>query len=84
VYRIIQEALQNTSKYSKAERCCVFLLKTGDKITIRIWDNGIGFNPEKAKQGIGLKNIKERTKTLNGALKITSSEEKGTTIEIIF
>ncbi len=84
VYRIIQEALQNSSKYSKAKRCCVFLLKTGDKTTIRIWDNGIGFNPEKAKQGIGLKNIKERTKSINGTLKISSVEEKGTTIEIIF
>jgi signal transduction histidine kinase len=84
VYRIIQEALQNSSKYSKAKRCCVFLLKTGDKTTIRIWDNGIGFNPEKAKQGIGLKNIKERTKSINGILKISSDEEKGTTLEIIF
>ena len=84
VYRIIQEALQNSNKYSKAKKCCVFLLKTGDKTTIRIWDNGIGFNPEKTKQGIGLKNIKERTKSLNGELKITSSREKGTTIEIIF
>ncbi len=84
VYRIIQEALQNSNKYSKAQRCCVFIMKTGNKITIRIWDNGIGFNPEKVKQGIGLKNIKERTKALNGALKITSTSEKGTTIEIIF
>jgi signal transduction histidine kinase len=84
IYRIVQEALQNSNKYSKAKRCCVFLLKTGNKITIRIWDNGIGFNPEKVKQGIGLKNIKERTKALKGDLKITSSEEKGTTIEIIF
>lgn len=84
VYRIIQEALQNSNKYSKAKRCCVFLLKIGDKTTIRIWDNGIGFNPEKAKKGIGLKNIKERTKSINGVLKITSSSEKGTTIEIIF
>jgi signal transduction histidine kinase len=84
VYRIIQEALQNSNKYSKAKRCCVFLLKTGDKTTIRIWDNGIGFNPEKAKQGIGLKNIKERTKSIKGTLKISSDEEKGTTIEIIF
>ena len=84
IYRIIQESIQNSNKYSKAERCCVFLLKTGDKITLRIWDNGIGFNPEKAKQGIGLKNIKVRTKALNGILKITSSSEKGTTIEIVF
>jgi signal transduction histidine kinase len=84
VYRIIQEALQNSSKYSKAERCCVFLLKTGDTITLRIWDNGLGFNPEKAKQGIGLKNIKERTKALNGALKINSEIGKGTTLEVVF
>ena len=60
------------------------LLKTGDKMTIRIWDNGIGFNSEKVKYGIGLKNIKDRTKTLNGELKITSNKPNGTTIEIIF
>lgn len=84
IYRIIQEALQNSNKYSKAVKCCVFLLKTGPKTTIRIWDNGIGFDPEKVKQGIGLRNIKERTKALNGILKITSSSEKGTTLEIVF
>ena len=84
VYRIIQEALQNSNKYSKAQRCCVFLLKTEDKITIRIWDNGVGFYPEKAKQGIGLKNIKERTKALNGEVKISSEIGKGTTLEVVF
>lgn len=72
IYCIIQEAIQNHNKYSKAERCYIMLLKTGDKITICIWDNGHGFNPEKIKQGIGLKNIKERTKILNGKLKIIS------------
>lgn len=84
IYRIIQEALQNSNKYANAERCYIMLLKTANKITIRIWDNGIGFNPEKMKQGIGLKNIKERTKALNGELKITSSTGKGTTIEVVF
>jgi signal transduction histidine kinase len=84
IYRIIQEAIQNSTKYSQAKRCFIMLLKTGDKITIRIWDNGIGFNPEKVKYGIGLKNIKERTKILCGTLKITSSSESGTTLEIVF
>ncbi|HEU4790686.1 MAG TPA: sensor histidine kinase [Flavobacterium sp.] len=84
IYRIIQEAIQNTNKYSKAERCYIMLLKTNDKITIRIWDNGTGFNVEKVKQGIGLKNIKQRTKELNGQLKITSEIGKGTTIEVAF
>lgn len=84
IYRIIQEALQNSNKYSKAKRCYIMILKTANKITIRIWDNGIGFNPDKIKLGIGLKNIKERTKSLNGELKITSIKGKGTTIEVIF
>ncbi|MFV8377093.1 tetratricopeptide repeat-containing sensor histidine kinase [Flavobacterium sp. LB1P62] len=84
IYRIIQEAIQNINKYSKAERCYIMLLKTANKITIRIWDNGIGFNPEKVKYGIGLKNIKDRTKSLDGELKINSDIGNGTTIEVIF
>ena len=83
-YRIIQEALQNVNKYAKAERCIVMLLKTSNKITIRIWDNGIGFNPEKTKKGFGLKNIEERTKAMKGTIKITSKPTEGTKIEIIF
>lgn len=84
IYRIIQEAIQNSNKYSKAERCFIVLLKTANKITIRIWDNGIGFNPEKVKYGIGLKNIKNRNKALKGELKISSDSEKGTTVEVVF
>ncbi|AOW10806.1 tetratricopeptide repeat-containing sensor histidine kinase [Flavobacterium gilvum] len=84
IYRIIQEALQNINKYSKAKRCVIILLKTEDKITIRVWDNGIGFNPEKVKKGIGLRNMQERTEALNGELKITSEIGKGTRIEIVF
>lgn len=83
IYRIIQEALQNVNKYSKAEKCFVFILKSADKIIIKVMDNGIGFNSSKTKAGIGFNNIKQRTKFLNGELKIVSSE-KGTTIEIIF
>jgi len=84
IYRIIQEALQNINKYSNAERCYIMLLKTGDKITIRIWDNGNGFNLEKVKYGIGLKNIEDRTNALEGKLKIISDIGNGTTIEVVF
>lgn len=83
-YRIIQEALQNVNKYSKAKQCIVMLLKTENKTTIRIWDNGIGFNPKKNKKGIGLKNIQERALTMNANLTINSKINNGTSIEIIF
>lgn len=84
IYRIIQESLQNVNKYSKAQQCIVMILKTTDKTTIRIWDNGVGFNPEKVKKGIGLKNIQERVTTINGNLEIKSKNNQGTTVEIIF
>jgi signal transduction histidine kinase len=83
IYRIIQEALNNINKYSKAEKCNVFILKTGDKITFRISDDGVGFDPDKKNPGIGLKNIKQRVKSLNGVLKITS-DNSGTLIEVVF
>lgn len=84
VYRIIQESIQNVNKYAKAERCLIMLLKTGDKVTLRIWDNGIGFNTEKAREGIGLKNIRTRTEALGGQLRILSGQGNGTTIEVVF
>lgn len=84
LYRVIEEAIKNTSKHSKADKCYVMLLKNHGKIKIRVWDNGIGFNPENVKQGIGLKNIKERTKELKGELEITSRIGNGTTIEVVF
>lgn len=84
VYRIIQEALQNINKYAQAKNADIMLLKTGNMITIRIWDDGIGFNPEKAKNGIGLKNIRQRTLALKGECKIVSNKEIGTCLEIVF
>jgi sensor histidine kinase YesM len=41
-------------------------------------------NPQKVKYGIGLKNIKDSTKIVQDELKITSSSENGTTIEIVY
>lgn len=84
IYRIIQEALQNINKYAQAKKAEIMLLKTGNKITMRILDDGIGFNPEKAKNGIGLKNIRQRTLALKGEYRIVSNKEEGTCLEIIF
>jgi signal transduction histidine kinase len=84
VYRIVQEAVQNVNKYSKSKMCSVFIMKAGGKISLRIIDQGIGFDPKKNKDGIGLKNIKDRTKKLEGTLEIHTSPGNGTIIEVIF
>ncbi|MDR6968212.1 signal transduction histidine kinase [Flavobacterium arsenatis] len=84
VYRIIQEAIQNINKYARAKKAEIILLKTGNKITLRILDDGIGFNLDKARNGIGLKNIRQRTHVLKGECTIDSKNEHGTRLEIVF
>ena len=51
-------------------------------LIIRIWDDGIGFNVKRAKKGIGLKNITDRCQQMNAELKITSTLNEGTKIEV--
>lgn len=84
IYRIIQEALNNINKYSKASKCFVLLLKNEQNIIVRIHDNGKGFNLQKIRKGLGFKIFEERTHELNGLLKIKSEIEKGTTVEVVF
>ena len=51
-------------------------------ICIAITDDGSGFDVNKSKKGIGIKNITSRVKEIQGVLKIKSEINKGTTITI--
>ncbi len=81
--RIIQEACHNVLKYSGATECHVAVMSQGDKIKLRIWDNGVGFDTGKKKSGIGLKNMEDRVKDLGGSLTVTSAEGQGVVIEAV-
>ena len=82
LYRIIQEALQNCNKYANAETIKIELKNEVDFLLLIITDNGIGFNVNRVKKGIGLQNIFYRTKECNGVVDIKSNKGDGTTIEI--
>ncbi len=81
-YRIIQEALTNIKKHAKASKVNINFTSQPNQLSIIIIDNGIGFNPNKIKLGLGLKNIKERAETLEAIIKIQSKVQQGTKIEI--
>lgn len=83
IYRIIQEALNNINKYAQAPKCFILILKKNNRIIIRIHDNGVGFDLQKNKKGLGFKIFEERVNELGGALKIKSEQGKGTTIEVV-
>ena len=81
LYRIIQEALQNITKYAQAKYITVaFSIYNGD-LVMRIKDDGKGFNVNRKKKGIGIKNMKTRTEKLQGDFRINSTPNKGTLIE---
>lgn len=82
ILRILQEALTNIIKHSKATEVSVFLFAVNDNITLQITDNGIGFLPSKNKTGLGIQSITNRVRLLNGTLNIIN--EEGTTLDIVF
>jgi len=83
LYRILQESLQNCNKYANATSIKVEFKKERENLVLTISDNGNGFNVNRAKKGIGLQNIRSRTKECKGTVEIKSKKEEGTSISII-
>lgn len=80
LYRILQEALQNVIKYSKAQNVNLSFSVQNNSLTVSLIDDGIGFNIKKQNKGIGIKNMKSRIKQLKGVFRIQSDIEGGTAI----
>jgi two-component system, NarL family, sensor histidine kinase UhpB len=77
LYRILQEQLRNIQKYASASVIEVDVLVHYHKLKLKISDNGIGFNTDKVKSGIGLANMKRRAELFSGKFEIHSSPGDG-------
>lgn len=82
IFRIIQEFLNNVIKYANASVVTLFLRQTDTYLSIAINDNGIGFNVNEVKKGMGMNNIDFRVKALFGKHKWKSEPNKGTSLII--
>lgn len=82
IYRIIQESLHNIYKHAGATQVKVSFKLKKNVIWLSLSDNGAGFDVNKAKSGIGLKNMNSRIKEINGIIDIVSIKETGTTVTI--
>lgn len=82
VYRIIQEAFNNINKYANATKIGLVLDVDEGFLQLEINDNGVGFNVNKIKNGIGLKNMKSRAEAMKGEISIASEKGKGTNIKL--
>ena len=82
IYRMVQESLQNIYKHANAKTVEISFQRKKSVICLAISDDGIGFDPNKSKKGIGLKNINSRVKELNGTVSFHSKIDQGTTITV--
>lgn len=84
IYRFIQESLTNIRKHSKAKNAIVIMMTKENVLSIRIEDDGIGFNISGSKSNnnkkMGLQSMEERIRLINGNLSIKSVEGEGTKI----
>jgi signal transduction histidine kinase len=81
LYRIVQEALTNVVKHSRAHTISVVLVRKPGTIAAVIEDDGQGFDPANVREdGFGLEGMRERVGLLDGQLRIESAEGHGTTL----
>ncbi len=84
LYRIVQEALTNAARHSRASTLSVLLTLRQGRVQAIVEDNGCGFDAEAARRAgdsVGLHSMAERAELLGGALKIESGS-KGTTVYV--
>jgi signal transduction histidine kinase len=78
----VQEQLRNIQEHSKAKTAVITLETENNNIELIIDDDGVGFDTHAQVNGIGLINIRERVRLLNGHCEITSSRGKGCRVHI--
>ncbi len=88
IYRILQEALNNVAKHSKANFVRLLLKKTESQLSLAIHDNGRGFNLDRAlalktsRRGFGLASMRERAGLSGASFRIDAAPGEGTKITI--
>lgn len=80
VYRVVQEALNNSAKYAAAQQIAIDISLDDGEISIEVRDDGVGFDPSCLKPGLGILGMRERVAQLGGRLTVESEPNKGTVI----
>jgi signal transduction histidine kinase len=84
IFSIIQELVTNILKHAYATEASISLTQHDQEVNIIIEDNGVGFDSKKelSTKGMGLSNMQEQLKQIDGSLTIDSTLGKGTTVVI--
>lgn len=82
LFRMIQEAFQNSLRHGKAEHVTIDVKQEADYFQVRVQDDGQGFSPDDvSRHGLGMNNIKNRASLMGGSA-LWQSGNNGTLVEI--
>ena len=84
LYRIVQEALTNSSRHGKARRAVVEISEDSTTVHLTVRDDGKGFDPDTETDGFGLVGMRERVELLDGDLEIGSAPGRGVIVKASF
>ena len=82
VYRVLQEALNNVTRHSGANKAWVRLRFLTDRLELEVEDHGKGFPTEAANPGIGLVAMRERAELLEGRIEFAEPPGGGTRVRL--
>ncbi len=82
LYRVAQETLHNIITHSHARNVQVELTSRHGRILLVIIDDGVGFDVNHEKAGLGLVSMRERIRAIGGYIHISSFQKAGTLIEV--
>ena len=80
IYRVIQEALANVVKHSRATRAHVRVQRADETVQLSVSDEGNGFAVDGETSGFGLLGMRERLALVDGTISIESAAGEGTTV----
>ena len=82
VYRIVQEALTNVARHAGATGVRLRLAVDANVLFLEVEDDGTGFEPERAAEGLGLAGMRERAQLLHGRLDIERTPTGGARVRL--
>lgn len=78
IYRIAQELVNNIIKHAKASAVDVQLLRNKDVVVLIVEDDGVGIDAARSASGLGLRNLHDRARVLNGTIELVNNNGRGT------
>jgi signal transduction histidine kinase len=81
-FRVAEEALRNAEDHSAATEVALRLRRRGGRVSLAVWDNGIGLSehPQDQVAGTGFLEMRERLRAISGKLTVRSGVSRGTLV----